>query len=140
MRIQDIPQSVVKRLKLHLTRCYTPDYPPMLNRYRTCKGFTPERRQKRKQLPNRSHGELVNLLEDVFHPGASEVVGDRVHLVQSGLDDTAAQEVFRVHLVEVKGQFSKATPLWLTEAREDLKRTNKTWMIQMLISGPSKHQ
>lgn len=63
----------------------------------------------------------MNSLEDVFHPGASEVVGDRVHLVQSGLDGTAAQEVFRVHLVEVKGEFSNPVPLWLTEAREDLK-------------------
>lgn len=67
----------------------------------------------------------------MFHPGASEVVGDRVHLVQSGLDGTAAQEVFRVHLVEVEGQFSEAALLGLTEAREDLQRTNK---IQMLIS------
>lgn len=68
----------------------------------------------------------VNSLQDVFHVGASEVVGERVHLAQSGLDGEAAQDVFRVQLVEVKGQFSDPIPLWLTEAREDLKRIVNT--------------
>lgn len=68
----------------------------------------------------------MDSLEDLFHPGAPQVVGDRVHLVQSGLDGTAAQEVFRVQLVEVKGQLGDPGPLGLTEAREDLKSKTQT--------------
>lgn len=89
-----------------------------------------EPRQRRTQ--RRASEPQLNSLEDVFHPGASEVVGDRVHLVQSGLHGTAAQEVFRVHLVEVEGQLGEPAPLGLTEAREDLRGTNRTWMIQKL--------
>lgn len=59
----------------------------------------------------------------MFYPGASEVIGERVNLIQRGLDGEAAQEVFRVQFVEVKGQFSNPIPLWLTEAGNHLKCT-----------------
>ena len=60
--------------------------------------------------------------EDMFYPGEPEVVGQRVHLIQRGLDGEAAQEVFRVQLVEVKGQFGNSILLRLTEAREHLQQ------------------
>lgn len=78
----------------------------------------------------------VDSPEDVFYPGASEVAGQRVHLVQRGPDGEAAQEVFRVQLVEVKGQFGNPVPLRLTEAREDLKRTGNRSLDGGLSSSP----
>lgn len=59
----------------------------------------------------------------MFDPVASEVIRQRVDVIQSGFDGEAAQEVFRVKLVEVYGQFSDTVLLWLPEARKDLKRT-----------------
>lgn len=58
----------------------------------------------------------INSPEYLLYCGAPEVIGESVHLVQGGLDAEAAQEVFRVQLVEVKAQFSDPVPLWLTKA------------------------
>lgn len=45
----------------------------------------------------------LGLLEDAFDPGESEVVRERVCLIQRGPDGEAAQEVFRLQFVEIQG-------------------------------------
>jgi len=63
-----------------------------------------------------------NVLNDRPGPGAAQVIGERVHLIEGGPDRQAAQEFFRVQLVKVEGQLRDANPPRLPGGGAELER------------------